>query len=158
MGSPVGARQSAQRHEGVRQALLAAGLDPATALIDVKLAPSDIAQNAAAALDALLADPNPPTAVLCFNDIAALGVLRGLRRLGIAVPGQISVVGYDDVQFAADLAPALTTVRQPKYQLGRAAADLLLDESRPGHTHQEILLRPTLVIRGSTAAPQHEHP
>jgi len=151
--SSVGAWQSAQRCEGIRQALRAEGLDPAEALVEVELAPNDIARNADAAVDALLAAPNPPTAVLCFNDIAALGVLRGLRRLGLAVPGRVSVVGYDDVQFTADLAPALTTVRQPKYQLGRAAADLLLDESRPGHTHEEILLRPTLVIRESTAAP-----
>jgi LacI family transcriptional regulator len=151
--SSVGARQCAQRREGIRQALHASGLDPDAALIDVDLPPTDIAHSADAALDALLAGPNPPTAVLCFNDVAALGALRGLRRLGVAVPGEVSVVGYDDVQFAADLAPALTTVRQPKYQLGRAAADLLLDESRPGHQHQEILLRPTLVTRGSTATP-----
>ena len=151
--SSVGTRQSVQRREGIRQALLAAGLDPATALVDVDLPPPDIAGSADAALDALLAGPHVPSAILCFNDIAALGALRGLRRLGVSVPGEISVVGYDDVQFAAELAPALTTVRQPKYQLGRAAADLLLDEARPGHQHQEILLRPTLVIRDSTAAP-----
>jgi LacI family transcriptional regulator len=151
--SSVGARQSVQRRDGIRQALHAAGLDPVATLIDVDIPPPDIAGGADAALDTLLADPHPPTAVLCFNDIAALGVLRGLRRLGVDVPGEVSVVGYDDVQFAAELAPALTTVRQPKYQLGRAVADLLLDESRPGHQHQEILLRPTLVIRGSTAAP-----
>lgn len=148
--SSLGARQSAQRRQGIRQALDATGLDPDAALIDVHLPPPDVAGGADAALDRLLAGPDAPTALICFNDIAALGALRGLRRLGVAVPDDISVVGYDDVQFSAELAPALTTVQQPKYQLGRAAADLLLDESRPGHQHQEILLRPTLVIRGST--------
>jgi LacI family transcriptional regulator len=148
--SSLGARQSAQRREGIQQALREVGLDPASALADIDVRPPDIAASADAALDALFAGPLPPTAVLCFNDVAALGVLRGLRRLGFAVPGEVSVVGYDDVQFAAELAPALTTVRQPKYQLGRAAADLLLDESRPGHQHQEIVLRPTLFVRGST--------
>ncbi|XVV05967.1 LacI family DNA-binding transcriptional regulator [Actinosynnema sp. CA-248983] len=150
--SSLGARQSVQRREGIHQALHGAGLDPATALVEVDIPPPDVAGGADAALDALFADPRPPTAVLCFNDIAALGVLRGLRRLGLAVPGEVSVVGYDDVQFAAELAPALTTIRQPKYELGRAAADLLLDETRPGHRHHEVLLRPILVVRGSTAA------
>jgi LacI family transcriptional regulator len=150
--SSLGASQSVQRRSGIRQALHAAGLDPASALADVDIPPPDIAASADAALDGLLAGPNAPTALLCFNDVAALGVLRGLRRLGISVPGEISVVGYDDVQFAAELAPALTTIRQPKYQLGRAAADLLLDESRPGHQHHEILLRPSLIVRDSTGA------
>lgn len=149
--SSLGARQSAQRLAGIHGALQAAGFAPAAALEDIEISPPDIAHSADAALDALLDSPRPPTAIICFNDIAALGVLRGLRRIGVAVPEEVSVVGYDDVQFAADLAPALTTIRQPKYQLGRAAANLLLDESRSGHRHQEILLHPTLVVRGSTA-------
>jgi LacI family transcriptional regulator len=68
------------------------------------------------------------------------------------VPEDLSVVGYDDLPFARRLAPALTTVSQPKYQLGYAAAELLLDEGRPGHTHREVLFRPSLVVRSSTAA------
>lgn len=148
--SSIGARQSTQRRDGILRELSAAGLDAAESLVDVDLPPPDVAAAADAALDELLSGPRAPTAILCFNDVAALGVLTGLRRMGVHVPGDVCVVGYDDIQFAAGLSPALTTVRQPKYQLGQAAADLLLDESRPGHQHQEIMLRPTLVVRGST--------
>ncbi|MBB5868259.1 DNA-binding LacI/PurR family transcriptional regulator [Allocatelliglobosispora scoriae] len=65
----------------------------------------------------------------------------------------MSVVGYDDAFFASELSPALTTVRQPTYQLGRTAAELLLAEVQPGHRHAELLFRPELVVRRSTAPP-----
>ena len=93
-----------------------------------------------------------PTAVLCVNDTAALDVLRGLEGAGVRVPADMSVVGYDDLQFAARLSPSLTTVAQPIYQLGYAAADLLSDEARSDHTHREVLFQPSLVVRASTAA------
>jgi LacI family transcriptional regulator len=64
----------------------------------------------------------------------------------------MSVVGYDDLPFAARLSPSLTTVAQPTYRLGYAAADLLLDEARGDHTHREVLFQPSLVARASTAA------
>ena len=64
-----------------------------------------------------------------------LGLLRGLSQAGVSVPGDLAVVGYDDIEFAANAAVPLTSVRQPKYQLGRAAAELLLDEAdRPQST------------------------
>ena len=86
-----------------------------------------------------------------MNDTVALDVLRGLESAGVRVPADMSVVGYDDLQFAARLSPPLTTVAQPTYQLGYAAADLLLDEARSDHTHREILFQPSLVVRSSTA-------
>jgi LacI family transcriptional regulator len=89
---------------------------------------------------------------MCLNDTAALGVLHGLDAAGVRVPADISVVGYDDLPFASRLAPPLTTINQPKYQLGHTAADLLLDETNPDHTHREIRYRPSLVVRSSTAA------
>jgi len=80
-------------------------------------------------------------------------VMRALRAAGVDVPGEISVIGYDDVAFAGQLSPALTTIRQPTYQLGRSAAELLLAEGQPGHRHREIRFTPELVVRGSTAPP-----
>ena len=93
-----------------------------------------------------------PTAVFCANDMLALGLLRGLSQAGVSVPGDLAVVGYDDIEFAADAAVPLTSVRQPKYQLGRAAAELLLDEAdRPAeHEHRRIVFTPELVVRASS--------
>jgi LacI family transcriptional regulator len=139
------------RLAGVATALAEAGVDP-TCLVEFVLPPPSEATAADAAMDRLMAGSRPPTAIICLNDSTALGVLRGLTRLGVAVPADVSVVGYDDLPFAAQLAPALTTVRQPTRPLGATAADLLLAEGQPGHRHQQVLLPPTLIARASTAA------
>ncbi len=143
------------RRRGARVALAAAGLDPDGALLDIRVPihPPPLAEAAATAVQQILSARPTPTAALCLNDTAALGMLHGLDAAGVRVPEEFSVVGYDDLPFAARLAPALTTVDQPKYQLGHVAADLLLDEARPGHTHREIRFAPSLVVRSSTAPP-----
>jgi LacI family transcriptional regulator len=145
----------ARRREGVRLALTAAGLDPARALVDVRMSDHHRSSVSAAAraVAQILATRPAPTAIICLNDTAALGVLEGLDAAGVRVPDEISVVGYDDLHFAARLSPALTTVHQPKHQLGRAAAELLLDEANPDHTHRETHFRPALKVRASTAPP-----
>ena len=92
-----------------------------------------------------------PTAVVCANDLLALGVLRVLERRGLRVPDDLALVGYDDVDFARSLSVPLTTVRQDKYLLGQQAAELLLRELREeSHEHTEVLLTPELVVRAST--------
>ena len=94
-----------------------------------------------------------PTAVVCVNDQIAFTVLRALAQRRVRVPRDISVVGYDDVEFAAMLTPALTSIRQPKYELGRAAAQLLIAETMdPDHRHGDIRFEPELVERQSTTA------
>jgi LacI family transcriptional regulator len=144
-----------QRRQGVRQALKAAGLDPDQALLDLRMPnhPPPLVDAAAAAAEQILAAQPPPTAVICFNDTAALGILDGLNAAGVQVPQDLSVIGYDDLRFAARLAPPLSTVNQPKYELGRTAANLLLEESEPDHNHHEIRFQPSLMIRSSTAPP-----
>lgn len=152
----AGAAAVERRHAGVCQALTEAGLQPERALMDVRVQPAATGTDGVDGVDAvaqILAAVPRPSAVICLNDTAALQVLHGLEVAGLRVPADISVVGYDDVHFAARLSPPLTTVAQPTYQLGQAAADLLLDEARSGHTHREILFQPTLKIRASTAAP-----
>lgn len=155
LGGTVDAEPVARRRDGVREALVAAGLDPAQAMLDVRvpLHPPPLVEAAASAAALILAASPPVTAVVCLNDLAALGLLDGLVAAGVRVPADMSVVGYDDLPFARRLAPALTTVDQPKYRLGRAAAELLLDEARPGHTHREELFRPSLVVRASSGPP-----
>jgi LacI family transcriptional regulator len=93
-----------------------------------------------------------PTGVMCYNDLVALGVCRALAELGIAVPGEVSVVGYDDLPLAEFVTPSLTSVRVPKREVGRTAAEILHREIEhgPGATPQKIYLQPELVARAST--------
>lgn len=104
-----------------------------------------------AAASALLADGC--TAVVCASDMMALGAVRAARQLGLAVPGDVSVVGYDDSPLIAFTDPPLTTVRQPVTAMGQAAVRALLEEI--GGTpapHSEFVFLPELVVRGSTAS------
>lgn len=97
--------------------------------------------------------PEPPSAIICGNDILALGVLFEAQALGIAVPDALSIVGFDDLPVAASLVPALTTVRIPVREMGRRTADYLLDRLL-GHTTQlHTELDADLIVRGTTAPP-----
>ncbi len=92
-----------------------------------------------------------PTAAFCANDLLALGLLQQCVSLGLRVPEDLAIVGYDDIEFAAAAAVPLTSVRQPRQLLGRTAAELLLDESsNPDHEHQRVTFTPELVVRTST--------
>jgi len=101
----------------------------------------------------LLDGEAPPTAVLCGNDLIALGALRALRERGIACPGAVSVVGFNDMPFVDEVQPALTTVRVPHHDLGARAARLLLDQldGRPAARLSRLPVE--LVVRGSTSVP-----
>jgi len=91
------------------------------------------------------------TGVICASDIMALGVVRAARRAGIAVPGQLSVVGFDDSALMGFTDPPLTTVRQPIELMGRTAVALLISQigGAPASS-EELLFEPELVVRGST--------
>ena len=128
-----------------------AGLDPDRVIVDITTA----AQNAREGeenLELLLSAKIKPTAVFCANDLLALGLMRGLIKRGITIPGDIALVGYDDVEFASVLTTPLTSIRQPKYELGRTAAELLLDEARnpASHRHKHIVYQPELIVRESS--------
>jgi LacI family transcriptional regulator len=110
---------------------------------------------AAAELVALPAGERP-TAVFAANDLLAIGLLQGFVTHGIWVPDEISLIGYDDIDFAAAAAVPLSSIRQPRHALGVRAAELLfaeieaLDNDAP-HEHQHIEFAPDLVVRRSTA-------
>ncbi len=93
------------------------------------------------------------TAVLCFNDISAIGCIRALHDAGLHVPKQVSVVGFDDIQAALFYVPSLTTIRQPLQQMGACAAELLLKKLRGEPTDSLVKIEPELVVRESTAGP-----
>lgn len=91
------------------------------------------------------------TGVVCANDLCAFGALARLADIGVSVPGQLSVTGFDDIAFARIFSPSLTTVRQPTYEMGRRAVKAILD-MRSGHAaRQPIVLSAQLVVRSSTA-------
>lgn len=95
-----------------------------------------------------------PTAIFCFNDLIAFGVLRAARDMGIHCPNELSVVGFDDVFAAAATSPPLTTVRQPLAEIGQRAVHILIGiiEGILPRDEREIVT-PELVVRGSTAPP-----
>jgi DNA-binding LacI/PurR family transcriptional regulator len=103
-------------------------------------------------MQALLEKSRDFTAIFCFNDIAAIGAIRALKDAGLSVPGDVSVVGFDDIQSAAYSTPSLTTVRQPLLEMGRHGAQVLLDRiaNREKEFPSEIVMEPELVVREST--------
>lgn len=100
----------------------------------------------------LLANPKDrPTAIFCQNDEMAIGVIKVARDLGIAVPGQLSVIGFDDIDFSKYCEPELTTVHQPREDIGRTAMRLLLDRMNKKNVPLDQTLKTQLIVRNSTA-------
>lgn len=151
IGGPDTLGQVRDRRRGAQKAMAEAGIDPAN-VIDIATTALTVAEgrNAGERL-AGLPSATRPTAAFCANDLLALGLLQQCVSLRMSVPDDLAIVGYDDIDFAAAAAVPLTSVRQPRAQLGRAAADLLLQEtSDENHEHQQVVFMPELVVRGST--------
>ncbi|NEG69535.1 LacI family DNA-binding transcriptional regulator [Bifidobacterium choloepi] len=100
----------------------------------------------------LLALPDRPTAIFAGSDLQAMGVYEAARQLGLRIPEDVSVVGFDDVQTSAYLGPALTTVRQPLQEMAACATRLVLDASEHNLEQKHIILPTNLVVRNSTQA------
>lgn len=99
----------------------------------------------------LLARKKPFTALFAYNDIAAIGAIRAVQEEGLRVPEDISIVGFDDIQWAAFNTPSLTTVRQPLVKMGQIAAETVISMIEQTREHPaEISIEPTLVVREST--------
>ncbi|MCZ8517938.1 MULTISPECIES: LacI family DNA-binding transcriptional regulator [Paenibacillus] len=102
----------------------------------------------------LLGRPDPPTAIFCCNDLLAIGAMQGAKQLGVKVPDQLSIVGFDDTILAQVTDPPLTTVAQPIATMGKQAFKLLIDNVQHAEsTKRRIVLRPELRLRQSTAGP-----
>ena len=152
VGGPMSIKQVSERLAGARAAIEAAGLRD-DALVVIETPRLDVASGRATG-DEIAALParRRPTAVFCANDLLALGLLQDTTRRKMSVPGDLAIVGYDDIEFAAAAAVPLTSVRQPRAQLGQAAMELLLEEATELETHQhrQIVFEPELVVREST--------
>jgi LacI family transcriptional regulator len=153
IAGPMETRPGRDRLRGYRDALRAAGL----AFRDEYVAAGDFyVESGARAAAELLALDEPPTAIAAASDLMAVGALRAAGEAGLAVPGDVSLVGFDDIMLAAHLHPALTTVRQEKTGLGAAAARALLARvDGPGAGADAQLTREVeLVARATTAPPR----
>ncbi|MED5622358.1 LacI family DNA-binding transcriptional regulator [Ideonella sp. BN130291] len=102
----------------------------------------------------LMAEPLPPTAIFCANDLMAVGCLEALRSLGLAVPGDVSVIGYDDQEIAQHTHPPLTTLVLPNYEMGRLAVEVLLAErASPDARRRRLKVEGRIVERSTVGAP-----
>jgi LacI family transcriptional regulator len=149
INGPVSLRQCADRRRGARRAIRTAGL-PESTLIEVISPVMTISGGVTAAETALSRRPDVD-GIFCANDLLAIGACRALQSTR-PVPEDVVVVGYDDIPIAAEAPVPLTSVSQPKYDLGRAAVDLLLEELRNDaqHRHQHVSFTPELVVRRSS--------
>lgn len=140
--------QCADRREGVRSAVAAAGGD-ADGVREYVVDDMTAAQGRLAVLRMLDAGVTP-SGVVCTNDQLAIGAIRALTERGLTVPTDVAVVGYGDLAIAVDAPVPLTSVEQPKNELGRAAVALLLDEiGGDAHEHTTRVFAPGLVVRDS---------
>ncbi|QCW49642.1 LacI family transcriptional regulator [Nocardioides dongxiaopingii] len=153
VGGPTGLGQVRDRLEGARAAWADAGL-PDDGLLAVITPTLDVeAGRQAGERLAGLPASRRPTAAFCANDMTALGLLQHAIGSGVRVPENLAIVGYDDIQFAAAAAVPLTSVRQPRTELGRAAAGLAIAEATdPDHQHRQVVFTPELVARESSRA------
>ena len=159
LNGPADMRQSVQRLAGVRDAVehwqRLTGSDNVRLTVrnaEAYTAQAGYAATEEAIAEARAASEGAPTAVFCANDLLAVGVMSALRVAGISVPGDVSVIGFDDIPLAAQMPVPLTTIRQPMDELGAAAAELLLSGADAPTQHQTF--SPVLTIRESTAKPR----
>jgi LacI family xylobiose transport system transcriptional regulator len=151
ISGPEDQMSSTARVSGYRAALESAGIPVRPEYLRVG---SFRAADGVALGRELLRLPHRPTAIFAGNDEQAFGVYEAARALGISIPGELSVVGYDDLTIAAWAGPPLTTVRQPLNEMAEEAAKLVLRlRDDPKHDDVRIDLATSLVVRGSTQAP-----
>ncbi|MEV0389724.1 LacI family DNA-binding transcriptional regulator [Nonomuraea sp. NPDC050643] len=151
-GGPFSVRQVRERHDGLAGVLGADDRLTVIPLPDLTVATGRTAGEEIAGLP----PGERPTAVFCANDLVAIGVLQEMTQRGLRVPADLAILGYDDIDFAAAAAVPLSSIRQPREQLGHTAALLLLEEAnRPdGHEHRQVIFQPDLVARASTTPPR----
>lgn len=150
-----------EMHMGYRDALVLAGLGYDSRLVyermPEKLAPyADFELEAGKMIaESFLADGCPATAIVCINDMLAIGLIKTLKARGVRVPEDVSVFGFDDIPFASTFEPPLSTVHYPAIETGRLAAMMLMDtlESGSGEMPVSMQLAPSLVIRETVAPP-----
>jgi DNA-binding LacI/PurR family transcriptional regulator len=150
IGDKFGFQSDMQRLTGYRETLEQAGLGFESDLVSHGDGTPEGGLNATLLLLSL---PQPPTAIFCYNDREALGAMRAVRENGLRVPRDISIVGFDDLFLSSYIDPPLTTIRQPKREMGLLAGEILLGLVG-GEKPESRMTTGVLVVRKSTARPQ----
>jgi LacI family transcriptional regulator len=157
LAGPLELSTGHQRHEGFLATMRALGLEADPRLILVGDAFTEA--SGARICRELIERDVPFTAIVAGNDLMALGCYDALAEHGLSCPGDVSVVGFNDMPFAARFNPPLTTVRIPHYEMGSRSAELMLERLQdPDAPPRQLLLQPELVARGSSAAPRSQVP
>ncbi|MNC49149.1 HTH-type transcriptional regulator DegA [compost metagenome] len=148
LSEPFKVSSSQERIRGFREQLQQAGHTLASERIrassaDLHAAKQEVLQ--------LLSDIERPTGLFCCNDIQAIGALQAAKELGLRVPEDVSIIGFDNTILASVTSPPLTTIAQPIEELGRHAVDILIEELKDHNKQpQQKVLKPELVVREST--------
>jgi len=150
IGGPTRTTTGRERQEGYQKALAEHGLDLEQGLVKI----GDFKQDSGYQMTCeLLEMDDPPTAVFTANNLMTLGALNAIHEKKLSIPQEVAIVGFDDMSWAQSLAPPLTAVAQPTYELGRTAADLLLRRiGDPYRPTEQICLEADLVVRESSGA------
>ena len=148
-GIVEGNDRAARRLQGIRDSLNAHGLDPDRA--PVIETPYEI-ENGAKAFERLMRGRGRPTAIMCGNDVLAVGAMQRAREMGLDVPNDVSITGFDDIELARIVTPQLTTVHVPHRRMGRLAADELIRMVEKDSSGESSQLQSSLRLRGSLKA------
>ena len=149
-GVMQGNDRARQRVDGIIDAATDAGLGPS----DVEIIETQYeVEKGAAAFETLMTRAPRPSVVMCGNDVLAVGALKQAHQLGLDVPGDVSITGFDDIELARIVEPALTTVHVPHREMGREAAQMLIDMVETSGAGQTMRLDTGLRLRGSLGAP-----
>jgi LacI family transcriptional regulator len=152
LAGPLDYSTGLDRHESFHETMRAAGIEPDPELVLVAEAFTE--SEGARLCGQLMAEERRFTAVAAANDLLALGCYDVFAERGVRCPDEVSVVGFNDMPFAARFSPPLTTIHIPHYELGAAAAELMLERLQDGDLpSREVRLEPSLVVRESTARP-----
>ena len=150
LAGPSASSASSERTAGFLETLAEAGIAPSPESVLECSLTVDAGYRSARQL--LESRGRPPDAVLCGNDLIALGAVDAFLEAGLSVPDDVSVAGYDDIWFASSRLVQLTTVRQPRHEMGRAAVSLALERlADPGLPPREVIMDHELVVRRTTA-------
>jgi LacI family transcriptional regulator, repressor for deo operon, udp, cdd, tsx, nupC, and nupG len=150
LSGPAGNRNEVGRYEGFLAGLSAAGLDPGQAHYwqgDFMI------ESGVGAAHAFLALKERPTAVYAVSDSMAISFMKTVMEAGVRVPEDLSLVGFDGIEFAEFVTPTLTTIQQPRHEIGRTGARVLLEALAKGTPPRSVRLAAPLIVRHSTAAP-----
>ena len=151
IGDVSGFQADTERFAGYRQSLAVAGLP---FLSEMVMHGDGRPECGMQAMEKLLTVTDPPTAVFCYNDLTALGAMRAIHSRGLKVPDDISIIGFDDLFLASYTHPLLTTIRQPKQQMGRMAMETMLKLFSGESSKTGIKVNGELIVRESTAPPK----